>query len=142
MSIKTAIRKHLLDRAAISTIVGTKIRFNRADQEDALPYIIITKDGKNPVHHMGGATGLAMPTFTLTCWDNGSIKAETLADEVRDTLDGFQGTLGTSPNDAEVGMCHLVNDFDLDEQRFGDNINAHGVALEFEFAHRETVPSL
>ena len=141
MSIGSALRTELNDDAGITAIVGTQVTLGQADQRWSLPYVLIHRIGNEHAHHMGGGGGLAEPTFQITCWESTPFLAEALATAVRGAIDAFRGTMGSGGNTAAVRMCHLGGETDLHDSQDGDNIGAYGVAMTFDMAHTETVPS-
>lgn len=141
MSILTAIIAELAGDAGVSAIVGARIIANQANQDEALPHIVINRIGGEQFQNATAASGLAAPTFQITCWETEPGKNETLATAVREALDGFKGTMGSGGNTANVRTCWLGPSVDLNDEDTGRKFSAHGVAMPFSIMHKETVPT-
>lgn len=142
MSIATALYSRLSSDAGI-TAITSRIYPLAAKQGASVPYVVYSQTGNRHVHHFGGAAGLAAPRFQISCWDDDYIGARALAEQVRDAMDGYRGTMGGGGNTANVRGCFLEFDIDVyepptDAQKFG----MYGVHMEFEIWHVESLPGL
>lgn len=143
MSIGTALRTEIVEDSAVTAIVGTQVTVGMAAQKWSLPYVTIQllPVGEAHTHHMGGGGGLAQPSYQITCWESTRVLAETLATAVREAIDAFRGTMGSGGNTANVRGCFLGPSGDVYVPKSGNNIGVYGVAMTFDLAHAETVPS-
>lgn len=141
MSIMSALIDELANDAAVSAIVGDRIIANQANQEEALPHIVINLISNLHTHHATAAAGVAHPSFQITCWETEPGKNETLASAVREALDGFRGTMGSGGNTATVKVCILGSETNLSDVRKGYKFGVHGTAMDFSIMHTETVPT-
>ena len=143
MSIQSALYEHLKDDSAISTIVGSKVYPLVASDDDSPPYITFQLITRGHEHDLGAASGLARTRMQVNCWQSTPTLAETLADTVRDALDGFSGTMGTT-NTAAVKSCRLDGDFeDYDPPPDPDRAEAgvFSVKMDFLIWYTETIPT-
>lgn len=110
MSMKSSLVSYLRSQAAVTALVGQRVRLSQAEQSDSSRVIInqITGDDKE---HMLAATGKTIATFQINCDELSPIKADALAIAVRSVLQGFRGTMG----DVSVSMCHLDQERDFTE---------------------------
>lgn len=141
MSIMSAIIDELENDAGVAAIVSDRISANQANQGAALPYIVVDRIGNDHFHNATSASGMASPTFQVTCWETEQGKNETLATAVREALDGFKGTMGSGGDTANVRTCWLGSEVDLQDDRKGNKFSAHGTAMDFDIMHKETVPT-
>jgi len=103
MSIKTDLRGHLAANAGVAAIT-TRISLSRSNESDALPRITVHQIGGDHKHHTLAATGRAFGRFQIDCHADTPIGADTLAEAVRQSLDGFRGTMNAG---TFVCKCHL-----------------------------------
>lgn len=119
MNIAEEIRAALAAMTAVTAIVGdgaaAKIRFDRPDQADRPPLILIEIDDQTPENDLTGRADLVPFTATITCRDTSRSRARALAEAVRSNgttpgsgLSGYSGTFdswveatddATSPRD-------------------------------------------
>lgn len=106
MSLMTDLRTRLVSDPAINAAVGTRIRMNRSEQSDALPRVVIRQISANHEHHMTAATGKAIARVQIDCHASSPVQAESIAESIRQSLDGFRGLMGST----YVSMLHHDND--------------------------------
>lgn len=144
MSIQRSIYDRLRSNATISGLIGTRIYPGLAPLSAGTdPYIAYSVRRSDGSHSTSGAEGLVFQTVTINCVDNDGVTAHALAEAVRDSIDGYRGDMGTSPNTTDVRGCWLEND----DEQFGDPSEGSDIprvtrVMVFEVAHRETVPTL
>ncbi len=140
--IGESLYEHLKDDAGITAIVGTKVRPLVASTKDVLPYLTFSQIGGDHVHHMASASGLAGPLFQIDCWETKALLAHTLADAVRESLDGNEHfTMGTV-NTTFVSSAMLQGELDnVVTPTHGDEPSTYRVTQTWKFWHAETVPT-
>ena len=142
MSIQSALYEHLKDDSGISAIVGSKVYPLVAAPGDP-PYITFQLITRGHEHDMGAASGLARTRIQINCWQSTATLAETLADTVRDALDGFSGTMGTT-NTAAVKSCRLDSELEAyDPPADADRAEAGVFSIKMDFLiwYTETIPT-
>lgn len=143
MSFRNALFEQLKDNAGVAAIVSTRIYNSVAPEGSALPFIVLEQIGGDRDHHTGGANGLTRREFQITSYDDKPNDAETLAEAIRDALDGFRGTMGTTDTE-NVRGSFLSSSLDKFEPA-ADSKHAksvYGVDQSWTFWHTSTVPSL
>lgn len=102
MSMLTDLRARLVADAGVNAIT-TRIRLVRSEQSDTLPRIVIHQINGNHEHHMTAATGVVNGRVQIDCHATSPVGSLALAEAVRQSLDGFQGSMGST----FVMTCHL-----------------------------------
>jgi len=111
--IHTAIYDELAADAAVAALVVSRIyRAGHVPERPLYPYIVYQQVSGPHEHHQGGGAGLTQPRFQVTCWARSSSSAHTLAKAVREAIDAFRGSMGTSPNQVTVRSTSIENELD------------------------------
>lgn len=90
--IRVGLRAYLLDDAGIAVIVGTRVYPIIMPQGVVQPSIVYTRVSGVGDNHMEGPSGLSRPRFQVDCWAQSIDVAVTLANLVKERIDGFRGT--------------------------------------------------
>lgn len=91
MSIETAIFGWLSGGTSVSTLVGTRISPEFRREGTALPAIIYSVDGREPVRHMGGSAALESFDVTISCMATDAGGARELAVAVKSRMEANTG---------------------------------------------------
>lgn len=108
MSIKSSLITYLKTKSGLTDLVGTRIRFAFAEQTDKPPYIVINNIDNVHKHHMTAASGQVVGRFQVDCYGSTPLSAMNVAEQVRLSLDGKQGTVGAD----YLELCHLDSERD------------------------------
>ncbi len=111
MSMKTSLITHLNAQSGLTDLVGSRIRITYAEQDDALPYVVLSQISNVPIHHMTAASTKTQGRFQFDSYGATTLSAESVAEQLRQALDGFRGTMGS---DVSVSTCHLELERDSD----------------------------
>ena len=143
MSIKTALASHLKNEPTVQEKVGEDVYIQEVSTEATLPWIVIHGIGSNHVHHMTGASGVAMATLQVDCWDSDAILADELGEVVREALDTLMSTsIGLAPNAIQVHSATLVGQVDgLETPTHGTAPAKSVVHQTWTLWHTESVPT-
>ncbi len=99
--IRPALREFILADASISALVTTggisRVYPIKIPQGIKLASIVYTRISGRGDYHMGGPSGLAMPRYQLDAWAPTGDAATTLANLIKDRIDGYRGIMGTGP---------------------------------------------
>jgi len=132
------IRTYLLTKSAITDLVATRIRPDVLAQGDALPAIIYTELYTNHQHTLTGAAGIEECLLELMCYSSTRAQADSLADLVRQQLQGFRGTAGA----VEIISCLLDDTGHGYEQPQDDSDSGKYItAARFNVKVQETIPT-
>lgn len=141
MSIAGALSSFLKANTDVNLKVGGRVYRGVAPQTAPVPYLVIQQISGRHVRHMGAVSGLAAPTFQISCVSDDPVAADELFDAVREALDHFAGTMGTPPNTATVRAAFLEGEaYTFDPPRDASDVGIHVVRMTVEVWHTETVP--
>ncbi len=77
------LRTHLLSKAAVSTLVGTRIYPDMLPVTPTLPACTIASGGGEDFFHLSGQTGMVDPVVMIDCYATTRSAANALYDAVR-----------------------------------------------------------
>jgi hypothetical protein len=142
LSPESAIRKLLIDDATVAALVSTRIYpEGGAPQTPPLPFIVTKRISRSHFHHMGAAGGLAIARVQVTSYAKSEGEVETLADAIREALDGYRGTV-TNTDSLTIKMLHLDNDLDTMILPWGGlNRGYPAIVQDYKVGHAESVPT-
>lgn len=103
MTAAEALQQFLASDATLSSLVGARIRPQKATQGDPTPYVAMSLSGSDRVRTLTeGSTGPCKATFQLEAWGSSEAQADAVRNAIRTAvglgatkLDGFKGTMGT-----------------------------------------------
>jgi hypothetical protein len=125
---------YLRSIAAITDLVGTRIRPNKLMQGDALPAIRYAFPGGGSLQHLGGISGTASPTLQIDCYGATATAAWALAEIVRLTLQPFVGQMGNTYVEG-FSLTNRLSEYE--EPVDAGDVGKHRVILTFDVAHDE-----
>lgn len=102
-----AIGTKLLGDVTVNNRVSGRIYPHSAPQAAARPYIIYALVGLDGVHHLRGASGLAMSNVQVTAYADTYETAQGLSEAARLVLDGYRGNVPVVDAIVPIRMCHL-----------------------------------
>lgn len=134
--IRIGLRAFLIADAAIAAAVaevgGTKwrvypVRLPQATTGASIVYNRISGQGD---HHMQGPSGLARVRMQIDCWAPSHDTSTSLADIVKEAIDGYQGMMGS----VFVQGVFFDGERDLD---FDDATKFYGVSRDYMITYAE-----
>ena len=122
MSIETDIRARLLADAGVSAIVGTRIYAVILPQDPTYPAASYQRISGPRMQELAGATDRAMARIQIDSWAVTYAGAQSLAAAIRESLNGFIGTLTTHHAvirldnerdwyESEAGVYRVIQDY-------------------------------
>lgn len=87
MSASTDLRALLVAAPAVAALVGSRVRADRAEQGDDLPFVVYTGTAE-PQRTLSGAVADTLHVFELQCWATSRAGAQAVGDAVQAALDG------------------------------------------------------
>lgn len=134
-SIETALFKLLADDAAVGAICANRIYPKWAPQGTAMPAVTYDQLAGERLQVTSGPTGNVDSTFEFTCWAKSYLETRTLADAVRQVLDGFDGVSDT----ITIQSIQLEDESDVPSEVAGvDVLKRFGKILSFAVWFDET----
>ena len=126
--IETAIRYILINDSTVKDIT-TRCYPVTIPQSPQYPLILYTKITGMRDHHLQGPSGHAHPRFQVEAWAKTYTEAKTLADAIREALDGYSGTASST----KIGSCLIESEQDIYESE----VEAFRVIMDFFVWHEE-----
>ena len=126
--IEAAIRSILINDATVKAIT-TRCYPVALPQSPTYPLILYTKITGMRDHHLQGPSGHAHPRFQIEAWAKTYTEAKTLADAIREALDGYSGTAAGT----KLGSCLIESERD----DYQNEIDVHRVIQDYFTWHEE-----
>lgn len=128
----------LADDAAVSALVGERIRPHVAPQTDAFPLVTYRRKSAKHEHHMHGASGLCIAEVEITAYAKSYAEVIALREAIRRRIDGFRGIVTITPDDVTIRKCFLDSDSESYlESEDANQFGIYGVAMIFSVAYEE-----
>lgn len=131
MSAELAVYTLLKDTAATSSIVSTRIYPFTAPQGITRPFITYQRISGVRWRSVDGPSGMAVPRVQVDAYSPTYAGVKALATAIRQTLDGYRGTVGG----VRVGDIALETDRDFYEDAVDPPL--HRVSMDFMVTHDE-----
>ncbi len=140
---ETAIRQRLLDDAAVSALVSTRISTGVANQGDALPAIVITGLPQNHTRSLTQPTGLVMGLVQVDSYSVDFDNVTDISDAVREAIDGFRGvvTMEDLSTFTFSSISLQEDEPGIDERTNMNDIYVERRTQEFGVGYAESVPT-
>ena len=112
MAIGADVRTYLLTKSAVTSVLGTRIFPNVIPLKNTTwPCVVYGIVSQAPAHHLTGGAGYAWTRIQLDVYATGPVSRDALVEILRDELQGFSGTMGSST----VSAVKYENSLDLYE---------------------------
>jgi len=131
--IRKALRSFLLADAAIVAVVVDRVYALRIPQGVKASSIVVTRVSGPGDYHLSGPSGLINARIQIDAWAITADAAATLANLVKDRIDGYRGTMGTGGN---IITVHGVFVADLRED-YDDEAELYRSGRDFFVHHLE-----
>lgn len=145
MSLSTDIRRLLLSKSAITSLVGTRIYPNHVPQaNNAWPCITYTVVSNDSAHTLAGGAGYAARRLQIDVYAKLETSRDSVVEAVRNQLQGFPnaGTSGAIGAGTVVTSITYKNGRDLYEpDQTGGDVGYYRHSMDFWIRFQEAVPS-
>lgn len=145
-ALHEALYAHLAADAGVSALVGTRIGFGQADEDDVLPYIVMQEISSVSETHLTADTGKARTRMQINSYGRDKDVASTVAIAVRDAIHTFKGTLGDGDVTVDCRFCQM--DGQRDEviepssgDRAGSDEGIFGIQQDYIIVHAVNIPT-
>ena len=129
--LRVGFRAYLLDDAGIAAVVGTRVYPIRLPQGQISPSIIYTRISGFGDNHMLGPSGLSRPRLQVDCWAQSADTASTLANLVKERIDGFRGTWLWGEDSPEEGIAVQGVFFENEREDYDDAVQLYRVSRDY-----------
>lgn len=130
--IRVGLRAYLLGESAISTAVGGDRIFpvvlKQGEKRASIVYSRISGLGD---HHMQGASGLARPRIQIDCWAPKADDAVSLANLVKERIDGFRGSMLWGDNSPAEAIVVQGIFFESEREDYDDAAKLYRVSRDY-----------
>lgn len=113
--IEEAVFTKLTTTAAVSALIGTRMRPQLAAEADQYPMLVYDKESDGALGHMSGTTHLSHCTISLDAWATTYAAAKAIRDAVRTALKGYSGTSSS----VQIRRAMLIENRDRLESAVG-----------------------
>lgn len=101
------------------------------------PSIVYSRVSNVGDHHMRGPSGLSQPRVQIDCWADTLNGAASLADQVKNRLDGFRGTVSFGSASPQDTVDILGAFFDGEREDYDDAAKMYRVSRDYFIWFRE-----
>lgn len=133
--IVKAVRAKMLTVTAITDIVSTRIYPTHAEQNAALPYVLLKEIGNESVEHLEGTSGLSSTRLQFDCTAATYSAAFALREAVRQALHAWRGTSSSVTVRSSVQGSRFSIYL---EPRDGSDQGKHVLGFDLVMTHTET----
>ncbi len=137
-TLEEAIVAYLKAVPGITAQAAGRVYPAPAPEDPTYPLIVYQRISTTRVRSMSGPSQLAKARIQVNAHAQSYAAAKTLADELRNALDCFQGTFGT----VNVSGAFLEDDadiFDIEPENIANRV--YGVRMDFIIGYQETLPA-
>jgi hypothetical protein len=133
MHIDQALMAYLKSLAGLTALVGTRIHFIRVPQGTAMPYVIILDVSNVIPADLKGVLDIEEPNKQISTYASTKEGATAVADQLRNALDDFSGTL------SGITVQHIRRLTDTMTDYLGEDgtTPVHIADLEFSITYRK-----
>tara|TARA_Y100000310_G_scaffold239557_1_gene243183 strand:- start:1870 stop:2286 length:417 start_codon:yes stop_codon:yes gene_type:complete len=132
--IEDAIYEHLVEAAAISAVVGSRVYPNLLPNGTTYPALMYRPISSNRDQTHNAETGSFVKSrWEFNCYGASYTEATTLARAVRAELESYQGDLGAN------GKTYAVDNIEIDGPRasYDQDVGTHKLQIDAMIQHRE-----
>lgn len=138
--VRLGLRAYLLADGSISSAVGGSrihpIKLPQGQTTDSIVYTRISAQGD---HHMEGASGLVRTRIQIDCYSLSANSAVTLANLVKERIDGFRGDMAWDENSPANAVTVQGIFFDSERESFDDLTKLYGVSRDYLVWFKELI---
>lgn len=137
--VRVGLRAYLLGETAIAARIDSgaaaslryrlfPVKLPQGETRDSIVYSRISGLGD---HHMQGPSGLARPRIQIDCWAQSLDAAVSLANLVKERLDGFKGSMLWGDNSPAEAIVVQGIFFDSEREDYDDTAKLYRVSADY-----------
>ncbi len=145
MSLATDVRKYLLSKSAVTSVIGTRM-FPAFHPQKNSTYPLITYQVivNTPAHHLTGGAGYAGTRLQLDGYAGSETERDQLTEVIRNQLQGFpqpggSNLMGSTVVDSVVAMGQ--RDLYEPPQNNADSGGLFRTSMDYWFRHQQAAPT-
>lgn len=129
----------LYNASSVTALVSGRIYPMEAPASRSYPYIVYRRIGGDRIGSIGGVTGMAAASILIECWGKTYASAKTLANTVRQALNGlgkdtaFGGTYSAVSYTTTLDCIWMEQESD----EYDFETKTYGVLIPFKIWHQE-----
>lgn len=112
MSIPADLVTYLQADVALDTLIDGRVHRHRIPPDPTFPLIVYRRVSTPELH----VSAYVEPRWQFDCWGETDTSADSVADALRDALEGFHGAMGSTHVHAMV--LNRIDDYDEDAGRW------------------------
>lgn len=139
--VRVGLRALVLGESAITAIIGSgaasrmyPVVLKQGVKDPSIVYQRISGVGD---HHMQGASGLAQSRIQIDCWAASIDTATTLANLVKERIDGFRGSVQWDENSPGNAIEFQGIFFDSEREGWDNEAGLYRVSRDYAVFHEE-----
>jgi len=129
--IRVALRSYLLADNSIAAIVGTRIYPVKLPQGTTLTSVVYTRISGLSGVTSSGRERLSRPRIQIDCWSQQVDDAATLADLVKERIDGLRGAIQWDDNSPGNAVTVQGVFMDMEREDYDDAAKLHRVSRDY-----------
>lgn len=125
--LRPALVDFILADNGIVAVVGSRVFPLKIPQSVDQTSIVYTRVSGLSGHHMAGRDGLARARIQVDCWSKSADASSSLANLVKDRLDGYRGVMGAGPTAVDVQGLF----FSDERESFDDTVKMYNTGRDY-----------
>jgi hypothetical protein len=94
--IRADLRTYLLAQSSITTLIGQRLYLSRIPLPGTYPCVSYRRVSGGHFHDLQGSRGYCEAAIEIEVWSDDSEEVESVGDAIRQKLQGFVGTMGST----------------------------------------------
>lgn len=135
--IRVGLRAYLIDDAAVAAVAGARVYSAVFPQGIIEPTVVFHRVSGLGDYHMLGPSGISRPRFQIDCWAQTIDAAVTLANLVKDRIDGFRGTWLWGEDSPAEGIVIQGVFYDQEREMFDNDMKMFLCSRDYLIWHAE-----
>ena len=106
-NVDTAIIKLLNDDGQMTQLVGDRVRFGNAWEEDDLPFVLLSRPDETEDYHLNGSSNLNNAKIEVDCFADTGATSQAVAERARTVLNNFRGSVVVNGNTTHIRTIRM-----------------------------------
>ena len=142
MALGADVRAYLLSKSAVTNVIGTRLYPGFVPQKNSTyPCIVYQVISSSPQHHLGGGAGFAHTRIQFDIYSTTAATRDSLADVLRDQLQGFPSSTTTMGNSTVTSVTAEVGRDLYETPQDNSDTGLFRFSVDYWFRHNQAVPT-